>query len=552
MDFKHYINKTLGRCQITELIGVGGMGWVYLARHTELGVQRAVKVLKPVESTLEEARKKLLVERFVREARIAASLDHKNIIRIHDVGAFEGTHYIEMEYLKGVSLRQFITDYENSVPAPIAAAIIYLAADAIRYAHAASIRFDGQEINGVVHRDIKPENIFITSAGGLKVLDFGIAKLSNISLTTSAEARNVTGTLAYMSPEQIDGARVGPASDIFSMGTVFYELLTGKNPFLAEQMVTTVKNISTCAYRPLAEARPGLDPAFSKIIQRCLKYRPNDRFQSAGEIRDLALEILASHRLFQAEEGLREFVTTGKVVARGPAPAKRRSGGVFALVLALLLFCGAGVWYFQNNRQAQVLPEPAVPPVLEPETTAVVQDTAVPLQDTIKKEIVKKAVVVRPKPISKPPAIREPLPSVPNYDDSIRIAVNAGDQERALSLMLPRLARPLAARYAAAFPETDQAYYLFQGLGAFFTDNHTMAVSFFETALRKPTRFNGVRHRLIESALYYKALSYTVLFRNGDPAKRPEALKSWQGLKKMTRDSVLIRKADQNIRELEQ
>jgi serine/threonine protein kinase len=535
MDFSYYIDKTLGKCKITRLIGVGGMAWVFLARHQDLGVQRAIKVLKPVDDSLDANRKQLLIDRFVREARVSANLHNKNIIKIHDVGSFENTYYIEMEYLKGKSLRQFIADFEGFIPEDVAASIIYLCSDAINYAHKCVIAYDNQEIRGVIHRDIKPDNIYITEAGELKLLDFGIAKLSNISLTTSTEARNVTGTLAYMSPEQIDGKKVEASSDIFSLGIVYYELLLGRNPFLAEQMATTVRNISTCAYENPVKKRPGLHPAFNKILSGCLKYNPSDRFDSASEIRDLAFKILYGNGISNVDDSFREFITTGNVTTQAP-PAKRRKWAAFA---ALLLAFLAVAYFAFNVFRPEKRPAPILQTVMLLAPAQVIKPAPAPEPpDTVR--TLKKAevqVFVRPKIKPKP-------------TDSLAEAVSAGDLERALGYLLRRPDPAMIRKYAESFPTEDQVYFVFQGLQAYFSQNYPMAASYLETALRKPTRFSGHRLNLIEVSLYYKAKSYSILFHKGDSAAQGMAVSSWNGLIRVCKNALWLKEAGVALKEI--
>ncbi len=256
MDHTYYIGKELGKCKIDSLLGSGGMAWVYLAHHKDLKLNRAIKVLKPIDSSFDIKKKDLLLERFLREGQLSACLDHKNIIKVHDVGTIDKeTYFMEMEYLEGQTLTQLIRNKNTNkeeIPIKIIACIANILADTLNYAHNTKFMFAGNETTGLIHRDLKPDNIFINKSGQLKILDFGIAKLADMSLTTSTEARNVTGTLSYMSPEQINGSELTKTSDIFSIGVVLYELITGKHPFLTDKMQTTVMNICNGKYTKLS------------------------------------------------------------------------------------------------------------------------------------------------------------------------------------------------------------------------------------------------------------------------------------------------------------
>lgn len=579
-SYKQYYNKILGKSQIIELIGSGGMAWVFLAKHTELGINRAIKVLKPIDEDLDSTKKKALVDRFVREARVAASLNHKNIIKIYDVGAFEDTYYIEMEYLKGSTLKDFISSAEGGLPSEVAAMIMYMAADAFYYSHKTTITYEGMEIHGVIHRDIKPENIFVTDTGELKILDFGIAKLSNVSLTTSTEARNVTGTLAYMSPEQIDGNVLGFESDIFSLGTVFYELLTRKNPFFSEQASALVKNITTCNYKPIQSIRPGIHGNFAKVIDSCLKFDPKARFKSALEIRNLAFQILTSHGIINVEEAFRDVITTGNVSSTHFLPVKR-GGFPVKKVLFAVLFLGAVIAVHHYVVTPPPLPPESTQAARTPPKTTVAamfdtnaQTTADTLKNTPQKppEPSLKASFEAPTAQEKPssPTPREKVPagarskkvSVRPAAPSSPSAVQAQPQAQPpavpvvmdtltiLTEMIRTLSPGLIEKNITLLPDNDQAYLFFKGYLTYTQNNHLLASSLLENSLRKPTVFKSHRLFFIENALKYKALSYSVLFKSGQKEYQEMAVKSWEGLLRITKNASDISLANGYLKEL--
>src|ERR687886_303664 len=221
-----------GRYRIRRKLGAGGMADVYLAEDQELGRRVAIKILND-----RHAHDEQFVERFRREAKNAASLSHPNIVSIYDRGEAEGTYYIAMEYLDGRSLKELIV---ARGPAPVNVAIDYARQilGALRFAHR----------HGIVHRDIKPHNVLVDAEGRLKVTDFGIARAGTSQMT---EAGSIIGTAQYLSPEQAKGAPVDQTSDLYSVGVVLYELLTGVVPFTGDTPVEiAMKHLSSVPEPP--------------------------------------------------------------------------------------------------------------------------------------------------------------------------------------------------------------------------------------------------------------------------------------------------------------
>src|SRR2546430_1240112 len=224
-----------GRYKVVRKLGTGGMANVYLAEDQELGRSVAIKMLDERHSQDEQ-----FVERFRREAKNAAGLSHPNIVSIYDRGQAEGTYYIAMEYLEGRTLKELIV---TKGPTPIHVAIDYTRQmlAALGFAHR----------NGIVHRDIKPHNVVVGPDGRLKVTDFGIARSGGTSQMT--EAGSIIGTAQYLSPEQPRGAPVDQRSDIYSVGIVLYEMLTGKVPFTGDTpLEIAMKHLSEVPVPPSA------------------------------------------------------------------------------------------------------------------------------------------------------------------------------------------------------------------------------------------------------------------------------------------------------------
>jgi serine/threonine-protein kinase len=261
-----------GRYQVVRKLGAGGMANVYLAEDQELGRRVAIKILNDRHANDDQ-----FVERFRREAKNAAALSHPNIVSIYDRGEAEGTYYIAMEYLDGRSLKELIV---SRGPAPLNVAIEYVRQilSALRFAHR----------HGIVHRDIKPHNVLVDAEGRVKVTDFGIARAGASQMT---EAGSIVGTAQYLSPEQARGTTVDQRSDLYSLGIVLYELLTGTLPFNGDTPVEiAMKHLSQTPELPSVK-RPELPHELDLVITRALAKDPDDRYQSAEEM-DADLERL--------------------------------------------------------------------------------------------------------------------------------------------------------------------------------------------------------------------------------------------------------------------
>jgi serine/threonine protein kinase/Tol biopolymer transport system component len=271
--------QKLGPYEISAPIGAGGMGEVYRAKDTRLGREVAIKILS-AEFTSNQNR----MERFEQEARAASSLNHPNIITVHDVGAYSGSSYIAMEFIEGKSLREML----QAGPLPIKRAVGLAAqiADGLAKAHEA----------GIVHRDLKPENIMISKDGFAKILDFGLAKSmvpavaegSVLSTLAKTGEGTILGTVGYMSPEQASGKAVDFRSDQFSFGSILYEMLSGKRAFARGTNVQSLSAIIQDDPEPLQSLSPQTPAPLRWIIDRCLSKDPADRYAST---RDLAREL---------------------------------------------------------------------------------------------------------------------------------------------------------------------------------------------------------------------------------------------------------------------
>ena len=324
----------LGPYEILALVGAGGMGEVYRARDPRLGRDVAVKVLRPGPGATEDR-----LRRFEQEARAAGALNHPGLLSVFDAGRHEGAPYLVFELLEGASLRSRL----GSGALPLRKAVDY----AIQMAHGLAAAHE----RGIVHRDLKPENVFLTADGRVKILDFGLAKLRP-ELDTDAVRKGgttpeeqltrdgtVLGTAAYMSPEQLRGRPTDARSDVFSLGAVVYEMVSGRRAFAGDATAETMAAILKTDPQPLTGVPSGLEA----VVRRCLEKEAGERFQSA---RDVAFALSAVG------------TATG---ATAPSPTPERAGWLPRLALALLaLAVVAGAWAV-GRRTASLAPPSYTP-----------------------------------------------------------------------------------------------------------------------------------------------------------------------------------------------
>jgi eukaryotic-like serine/threonine-protein kinase len=349
-----------GRYRIVRKLGAGGMANVYLAEDQELGRRVAIKILNDRHANDDQ-----FVERFRREAKNAAALTHPNIVSIYDRGEAEGGYYIAMEYLDGRSLKELIV---SRGPAPVSVALDYTRQilSALRFAHR----------NGIVHRDIKPHNVLVDGEGRVKVTDFGIARAGTSQMT---EDGSIVGTAQYLSPEQARGTNVDQRSDLYSLGVVLYELLTGSTPFTGDTPVEiAMKHLSQVPEPPSAK-RHDLPHDVDLLVMRALAKDPDDRYQSAEEMdgdldrvaRGLAVsretEESATQILSAADTGAMAIAATmiappsRRAVAAPPAgppapvyydldePPHKRPLWPWVAALVFVLGAGLGGWFLYDQ-----------------------------------------------------------------------------------------------------------------------------------------------------------------------------------------------------------
>jgi serine/threonine protein kinase len=380
--------QLVGHYQIVRPLGKGGMGEVYLADDTKLDRKVALKLL-PAEYTNHKER----LRRFIQEAKAASSLNHPNIITIHEIGQEEGAHFIATEFIDGQTLKQLMIYTKMTLPEILDIAM--QTANALQAAHAA----------GIVHRDIKPDNIMVRPDGYVKVLDFGLAKLtekSRQSSLTPADSEldtmvkehtlpgTVMGTINYMSPEQARGQVLDPRTDIFSLGVVLYQMASGHIPFAGATNADTLVSILGKEPVPLDEYAPDIPAEFQRIVSKALRKDREERYQTTRDLlidlKSLKEELAFAQKLERsrpprttrhpagttspsASETVDEkaaTTTVGTAIARQPVqPAANRNQRVLifvlvAVVLGGLTVGGVALW---RRRGASPITNPSVPSV---------------------------------------------------------------------------------------------------------------------------------------------------------------------------------------------
>jgi eukaryotic-like serine/threonine-protein kinase len=345
----------LGPYEIQSELGAGGMGEVYRARDTRLDRLVAIKILAAHLSSSPE-----LKQRLEREARAISSLNHPHICQLYDIGSQDGTDYLVMELLEGETVAERLR--KSSVPMNDVLKVGAEVADALEFAHRA----------GIVHRDLKPANIMLTKSGA-KLMDFGLAKPFGMSAPASGSvpaftavatmtglspasplttAGSIVGTIQYMSPEQIEGKEADARSDIFALAAVLYEMTTGKRAFEGKSQISVASSILEKDPEPISAAKPTTPPAFEHVVKTCLQKNPEERFQSAHDVR-LELKWIAEDR------------SSSSAPAMPPATGRHpraRLAVAAAVLIALVAGATAGIFMLRPSQPARIIRTVIAPP----------------------------------------------------------------------------------------------------------------------------------------------------------------------------------------------
>lgn len=368
----------LGPYEILSKVGAGGMGEIYKARDTRLGRMVAIKVLPPGRIADKDRQR-----RFEQEAIAASALNHPNIVTVYDVGTQDGLAFLAMELVSGKSLDQSIpaTGMRIGEILRVASQI----ADALSMAHA----------NGIVHRDLKPANVMITPEGLVKILDFGLAKVTQNAEGEDAETRTIAGltdagtvlgTAAYMSPEQTEGKPVDGRSDIFAFGSLLYEMATGQRAFQGGTAMSTMSSVLRDDPPSCDQVRADLPPQLARVIARCLRKDPARRFQHMA---DLKVEL----------DDLKQESDSGKLSSANAAVSQRSRAPVWVAVAAFGVAAGFLGYRFLQARAA-----------IKPAPPALVHVTRAPAPTPIESQAASKAIAKPPTPAANASSVENTPP----------------------------------------------------------------------------------------------------------------------------------------------
>ncbi|HEX8187634.1 MAG TPA: serine/threonine-protein kinase [Pyrinomonadaceae bacterium] len=344
-------NQTVGEYRVVDFLGAGGMGEVYRALHSKIGRVAAVKVLT------QAAQSGDFVERFFNEARIQASLQHPNVATLYDFCEVQGQPCIIMEYVDGQTISERISACGAAIPLPETVHVFEKVCEAVEYVHR----------HGVIHRDIKSNNIKISSQNQVKLLDFGIAKAQNAQRQLT-QAGSVIGTLQYLAPELIRGGTADASGDIWALGVLLYEMVTGRVPFDADTVGDLCDRIGRVQYAPPAQVNPGVPREVAAVIARCLRKNPQERYRTAAELLADARRLSAS----VPEPGVSPAVSeAASVYVEAKAPSRPFVlplvlGGAAAVVLLVAVVAA----FFLFGPSAGVADEGGAPVTADASNTA--------------------------------------------------------------------------------------------------------------------------------------------------------------------------------------
>jgi eukaryotic-like serine/threonine-protein kinase len=330
-----YVNQSVGEYRIVDFLGAGGMGEVYRAEHTKIGRIAAVKVL--TQATQSSG----FVERFFNEARIQASLQHPNIATLYDFREEQGQPCIIMEYVDGQTISERMAAYGGALPLSETVYVFEKVCEAVEYVHR----------HGIIHRDIKSNNIKISSRGEVKLLDFGIAKGQTSPGRT--QVGSVVGTLLYLAPELIRGGSADQRGDIWALGILLYEMVTGRVPFYAETIGDICDQIKSVRYTAPAQLNPGLPREAVQIISRCLRENPAQRYGSAAELLRDARRLTSAVSKPGVSSTVSEAATEYAEAKEGGGLAKIALFGGAAVFVLLLVAAGLGGLVYMTEPPAE-------------------------------------------------------------------------------------------------------------------------------------------------------------------------------------------------------
>ncbi len=553
--------KSIGSGTVKSVLGKGGASVVYEIWNPKLEIYRAVKLWRPVQS-------EKTIQRFENEIKITAKLHHPNIVDIYTVGEWNGLPYIEMEKIQGTNLKELIKD-KGVIPEAVAAAIVVSICRALSYAHHHEYILSGKSCKGVIHCDIKPANIMISDTGIIKLMDFGIAHPSNSP--NSSERSSITGSLQYMSPEQLNSRPLDHRSDLYSLGVLLYELLSGTKAFPASTIKELIQKRKKNDFFPLGFFCKKLSAKARAVVEKLMEVDPDKRFQSADELME---EIEKNyHRLTEEAPDvlISRFLAGEKIKNR--ARIKFPKFAHLSLFFLLLSFSAFIVFLWNSKKTIgfnfiQLSPPPAdslnkTPPIDEKAPATVVNNNRkTPGTTTYRKPASAKTKtssgrVTPAQSRSKP--TQTPQPSVKNIE-SVLNSTSSAHEEVGDATILDEINRLVnesqlsqAERMLQEFPIKDGEYHLIYAELHLRRKRTKAAMMEAEKALRvAAARISPSELR--EKVLYCKAKVFSAEYDNApDKLNGQKAMEAWYEVKYAFRSNTEhphYIKADAEIRRI--
>ncbi|MBN1757888.1 MAG: serine/threonine protein kinase [Chitinispirillaceae bacterium] len=519
--------KTLGSGFVTSVLGEGGAAVVYEIWNPKLEIHRAVKLWRPNVSEKD-------LQRFETEIKITSKLDHPNIVEIHTVGEWNGLPFIEMERIDGMSLQQMIKA-NGAIPPAVALAIMIYICRGLHYAHQEEFSLYGRRRKGVIHCDIKPANIMITRNGVVKLMDFGIANPTNVSLHT--DANKVTGSLQYMAPEQIRSRQVDARTDIYSAGVVLYEMLSGTRAFPSKQLLEVIEKRKANDYVPLNQFCGNLPKRIYRLVAKCMELQPEDRYQEVTELQKIVTAQFGWLTNDEPETVLQKYIE-GRFVPNGKVfiPVKTALPGIVAGLPALVLLIILVVVLLRVRQEKKYLTSLSVTqPIVKTQESA-----AVDPPDEAPTVIEKVAPPPPPEKKPEPPVVSVPPVSLPKPAPvkarpaaaaaPRKTPVRQPDQLAALERMVETGKLSQALKSFSSFRSNDGLYYALYARCLYESGEWKKASIMAEKATMAPSKRISVKQRK-GLALLYKA-KYLSVVHDAAPSRdaAQAAINAWWGV----------------------
>lgn len=566
----------IGSGTIVGVLGTGGMAKVYKIWNEKLEVYRAVKILLPSGG-------KELTKRFETEAKITAKLHHPNIVEIYNVGEWEDLPYLEMELIEGIALDAIIGKH-GRLPDSVCCATGIQIAEALAYAHSQEFLIYGKTYKGIIHRDLKPANIMISKRGDLKLMDFGIARPTEVGLHTMEG--HIVGTMQYLSPEQLDGVSIDNRSDIYSFGAILYEVITGFKTFPQNTITNLMKMKATNSYRRFNEFDFQTNPSLVKITEKCLQIDRNNRYENANSLLYDLRKVHQSMTAGSPKDTLLKYIQDPSDYTvsgyRKKRPGKYIIAGSSAaaiIIVAALLFILLPGKKPETIAQKDITSTKPVSETPEAKKNAVKETaktvteekpgekqvalkTATPKEKSlIKKPREKTPAIKSEKTVKKVPRKKSSLAQLQKkyktdnlidigekackegkFTDAIK-ALNAASEDSPKKPLLLLWAYvetknlSKARKASTSYEGKDAFAELLRGRIEVAKENYTKALNHYQKSLMRPSTIKDPKS-IRNDALYYTAWVRDKLYeKNSSSETRLQALTAWNALKKEYRDT---------------